>query len=120
MHAARLALLFFRWLVPKACVAFQEPELHMWVLAELSSVPISLTGNSSGAQPSLQCSHLVSQPTAFLSIIIKQVKLAVTTGLKISFFFPPIEKENTWKMKIINFLFKCKKIMVIPTFVYMS
>ena len=33
----------------------------------------------------------------------------VTTVLKISLFFPLIEKENTWKKKMIHFLFKCEK-----------
>lgn len=50
----------------------------MWVLAELFSV-LESQGGSEGAQTSLKCSHLASQPTAFLSIIIKGVKLAVTT-----------------------------------------
>lgn len=71
MHAVKLALLFIHWFLPKACVAFQEPELHMWVPAELFSVPILLTGSSGVAQPSLKCSYLASQPTAFLSIFIK-------------------------------------------------
>lgn len=38
VHAVKLALLFFRWLLLRACVAFREPEQHMWVLAAPSSV----------------------------------------------------------------------------------
>lgn len=60
----------------------------MWVLAEPFSVP-SPRRLRRGSDVS-KCSHLSSQPTAFLSIIMKGVKLAVITELALILqsFFP--------------------------------
>lgn len=73
---------------------------HVWLSESQSSTCGSwqncsvswITGGSDGAQTSLKCSHLASQPTAFLSIIIKRVKLAVTTvlALILQSFFPQL------------------------------
>lgn len=48
--------------------------------------------SSDGTPASLKCPHLDSQPTAFLSIIIKEVTLAVTTALALILksFLPPL------------------------------